>query len=632
MRFRTITIIAALFLFVSCNFRILNGKGIQASPSSGALQSEPTFDKDYIVSNLRGSEGKYTDKIRVTWDEVPGASFYTVKRAKLNTTRLPSLNSDIVKNAEFVEVSDCFEPYFEDKATYLTDKNTFYAYKISATSLITEETTLDSNIVFGSYLIPPQELTVSKGESEDKITIVFSQTPGASQYRIYKSDNGNDLDRLSPIATLNDFTELDDVPYDYFVTPNECGKNLYFAVRSASSDKTLSDISESRVGYTLVQGAPGSVVIGDSGEGAATDGIKVTFEPATVSEGEVYYKIYKSMSGGAEMLMIDTESGDTLEKDDEFGYLYFIDDSARANIKYSYNIVPFNELGIGKSVKVESYLLSPAKSVDLVPVSNSSKLGYQLSIEPPVGFGELNDVVMDITSTFKNNEESTITYRSGDTPIFYNVDKDVEADNEIRSVKVVVRNESTGKTTSSKSTSVSGIPEKPVLKADGKNVVLTNSSGKPSLDEIKRCSGKCTGVKYHNGELCHEIGAYPIVISWESSENAYQYRVKRSDNKQEFVETSNLMVQDKQVEIGKTYDYVLTAEDKLGRNKGGIEIKGCFPAMSAEQFASEYERHIAKPFYFQDEHPDYAVGKGNGDIWSHIRKGKSSGVTEQMGA
>ncbi|HAL18374.1 MAG TPA: hypothetical protein DCO86_01965, partial [Spirochaetaceae bacterium] len=479
--------ISVLLIFpLSCNFRILNGKGIQASPSSGALQSEPTFNKDCIVSNLRGSEGKYTDKIRVTWDEVPGASFYTVKRAKLNTTRLPSLSSEIVKNAEFAEVSDCFEPYFEDKATYLTDKNTFYAYKISATSLITEETTLDSNVVFGSYLIPPQELSVSKGESEDKISIVFSQTPGASQYRIYKSDNGNDLDHLSPIATLNDFTELDDVPYEYYPSPNEYGKNLYFAIRSVSSDKTLSDMSESRIGYTIVQGAPGSVVLGDPGKGAETDGIKVTFEPATVSEGEVYYKIYKSVSGGAEMLMIDTEAGDELKTDNEFGYLYFIDDSARANVRYSYNIVPLNDLGIGKSVKVESYILSPVKSVDLKPVSTSNKLGYQLSIESPIGFDELNDMVIDITSTFKNGEKSTTTYRNGDNPVFYNVDKDVEADNEIRNVSVVVRNETTGKTTSSKSASVSGIPEKPVLKADGKNIVLTNSSGKPALDEIKR--------------------------------------------------------------------------------------------------------------------------------------------------
>ena len=609
-----------LFLtVVACNLQIFNGKEMQASPSNGTNKGENLFNSNLIVSNLRGSEGKYTDKIRITWDEKPGATFYTVKRAKLNTTRRPSLDSDIIANAEFKEVGVCFTPGFDDKAVASTDKNTFYAYKVSATSVVMDETTEDSNIVYGAFLTPPADLEVSKGEDEAKIKIKFAQTPGTSQYLIYKSENNNDLNNLNPIATINDFTDLEKAEWEYKINSSEGGKNLYFAVRASSSDKTLSELSEARVGYTIVPGAPTSVKLAENRKGMDTDGIMISFEKSVSSGGTAYYQIYKSFAGGAEQLIIDTLEDGPLQENAS-GDLYFIDDAISPNVLYTYNIVPYNTEGIGKAFRIPSYMLSPAKSVDLKPVTTGGSFGYQLDVGSPIGFDESEDLVLEITSTLKNGTENPpAIYRKGQALPFYNINPLAETDDEVRSVSVKVKNEVSGNYASAVTTSVTGIPEKPVVETDGKNIVLTNSENKIISVAASQCSGKCTGGKYQNGTKCHEIGTYPIIIGWKKSNGTYQYRLRRSDGR-EFLESSKLQIQDKFVEVGKKYDYVLTAEDKLGRNAGGVQINGCFAAISAAQFCSEYERHIAKPFQFQDEHPDYAYGASKGSIWGYIRQ------------
>ena len=84
---RLVKLFLVLICITSCNFGLYNQGGINynTSSSSSSSSSQVTLDENKQVVNVIGSEGLYTDKVRISWDKMKGADIYIVERYNLKS-------------------------------------------------------------------------------------------------------------------------------------------------------------------------------------------------------------------------------------------------------------------------------------------------------------------------------------------------------------------------------------------------------------------------------------------------------------------------------------------------------------------------------------------------------------------
>ena len=649
-KYNIILIIFLLLILPSCNFGLFNSKNIENNGGNGlSNENGNSFDQTKVVKNIRATEGLYTDKIEVNWEQMSGVGItYIIERINLNTRKKPtSAELDIINTSS--EWSTKWEKIAEnDICTYSDEskleKNTYYAYRVKAKSSLTKKESYNySKPVLGAFLTNPDDIEVSKGQYEDRINISFTQTPGSAAYELYMNTENTFTDTTKKLATISNFSDKTTANYTYYLTDTSDtnrGKNLYFCVKSISSgnNPTKTAYSDVKTGYTFVPGAP------QKPEAKANTGedpkiIKLQFNKPD-NDDDVSYTILRSISGGADTILAERNKEKQEILYDENNKVYYYEDSVGTNTIYTYSIYGTNDLGPGQSTTIESYLLSPARSVKLIPDRSNNHFGYSLDITPPIKFEDNEKWVYVITSRYNDGKSETKEFEHSENLPFYEMQKSEQNQGEIRKVTVKVKNLASGKTTGEITTSdkdsAGDVPDVPSNFSGSQNLYVSDAGAN------KEHQDACDGYTYGpNNQYCLCIGVYPVILDWSISPDAYGYIIQKyasplsyddSDPRSKLnefddslkineLEVTDNKYYDKAVAIGKKYSYRLYAIDKLGRHKEQYrEDTGSYGAITGKQFISEFERHIGKPWEFQDEHPDYRNGGSKGSIWKLIRQ------------
>lgn len=634
---KTIPIVLLSCLLVSCNFSLFN-----ATLKDMTTPTPPTFENptsplspNSQIQGVRCSDGLYLDKITISWNKLTGADLYRVEKAPLeaSTPTESSLKELTDSDWEFVTLTPSSN--YDDKK--FENKGVYYAYRVIGVSLSYNTESKPSATIYGSVLSPVTEIDCTKGTSEENITITYSQVPGAEYYHLYKNTSEIFTDNLVEIDKKSQFSSSSKTPsFTYTPDASEKGKVLYFSIK-ASSSRVQSGFSEARSGYTKVQGAPTKPVL-LTNKGRSTSNITLTFTP--FDEGTSFY-ISRSKNGGKETLIYNSEDySDTEKKDedpiekDDFGKLVYVDTDTtiEENAEFIYSVYGTNALGTGEAATEKAYLLSSVKDVSLVGITENDKLGYRLEVTPPFASTENLDDWMYIIQVDKYSpSSSSIINETIEVFPIDNIDTVVPffsvtplgTEDEIRKVSIKVKSKESSEVTKEKTAEVQGIPKitESFTFSGTKNVYDS------SIGAATSCTGGCldeNGNKrtYKGGTLCYCIGVYPVILRWSKVEGAHHYRIIRNDGRE--WTTDELKYNDKAVAVGKKYTYTIYAEDALNRHyeteNDYRKAEDCYGALTPEQFLFEFERHVEKPWEFQDEHPLYHQSRSKGTIWNYIRQ------------
>lgn len=258
------------------------------------------------------SNGNYFDKIKISWDRVPGAIGYYIYRASAN-------------NGPFFLIGSSSNIDIFDKTAV---SGTMYYYKIKAYR--NNINTQYSNTSRGWSKLRPPMLNVSRGNHIDKIRITWDSIQGSTNYEIFRSETLENpyisIGQVS-IPSKNDINVIPGKYYYYKVVAY--GKNF-------QSDKSLS----SR-GWTKLEKPNINVTYG-----TLTDKIKITWQGIRNAKN---YLVYRSQSDDCGYCLIGS-TVDTLYEDNTAtpGVEYFYKIKARYDQIYS----DFSNIEKGLRVKL----------------------------------------------------------------------------------------------------------------------------------------------------------------------------------------------------------------------------------------------------------------------------------------
>ncbi len=182
-------------------------------------------------SGISASDGTYTDKVRITWNSVSGASYYRIYR---NT-------SNYSNGAEALSNWQSSTTYDDNSAS---PGQTYYYWVKAATS-----SSGANSSDFSSYdtgwrkLSPPANVSASDGTYTDKVRITWNSVSGASYYRIYRNTS-NYSSSATALSNWQSSTTYD----DNSASP---GQTYYYWVKAAtsSSGANSSDFSSYDTGW-----------------------------------------------------------------------------------------------------------------------------------------------------------------------------------------------------------------------------------------------------------------------------------------------------------------------------------------------------------------------------------------------
>ena len=188
-------------------------------------------------TGVSASDGSYTDKVRITWNTVTGASHYQVYRALFSSGLGRSAVSGWQTSTSY------------DDTSVTPGTTTYYYWVKAATSSSGDNASgysaYDSGfatLMLPIDLVPPTGVSASDGSYTDKVRITWNTVTGASHYRVYRS--------LFPMTakTAVSFWQTGTSYDDKSVTK---GTTYYYWLKAAtsSSGDNASDYSASNSGY-----------------------------------------------------------------------------------------------------------------------------------------------------------------------------------------------------------------------------------------------------------------------------------------------------------------------------------------------------------------------------------------------
>lgn len=250
-------------------------------------------------TNVRATDGTFTQQVLVSWDAVSGANSYKVFRGG-STTAIATLTGNAAVT------------YGDTSAT----TSTVYSYTVQAMvgSVISVLSAADSGFK-SPVAVAPLNVAVSNGTFTDKIQIQWSASPGAISYEVFRNGSTRPIGTTTGNASViyNDTTTAIGVIYSYQVK----------SVNMASA----SPLSVAKSGFRNLA-APLNVRASDS---TYSDKVRVTWEYVPQSIG---YIIFRSGTATA----IGSTSGTTATT--------FNDTTAALNTVYIYTVKSVTSVGV----------------------------------------------------------------------------------------------------------------------------------------------------------------------------------------------------------------------------------------------------------------------------------------------
>lgn len=608
MRFLVLPLV--LSMLVSCNLSIFD-QGVEDRghriPSENMPSTEVAFSRE-APKNVAATSAYYQDRINVSWSPVDGADYYTVERAEVD--KLVALSS----NLTWGEIGDAKSTGFTDRSSTL-QAGKYYAYRVTAHQVTKDGTIISgsvSSVSYGTLLAPPEDLSASKGESYDVITVTWRQMPGIDRYYIYRSESevsaglGNYVGAVAQVSTPSqDDTDVYG-RFDYSVPEDEKGKELFFVIKAAGGIGAMSDQSNSRSGYTRVVGAASTPEIEFVTKGDSNSSVTIRWlaDSASTDEDPISYTVLKSYAGSAETTIFPLYAGQTISPD-ENGIYSITDTDVTDRTEYKYSIIASNSVGMSPAASQTGYLLSPPDGIEFKP--DLEKKEYHVaSFDDPLGYEEVG---------------SEWQYRV----------EIVNQDNSIDSPGIISRDDLIdyiGKTEFSVSGAVDFEKEPRFIRIYTVNGEVESTNyfngiigGLPDAPE------QAVASRNQSSDLPAKGGVYPIYITCVPSGEipTYGYRIKRSDGGFE-AESSTPSFIDSNVEFAQLYTYVIesldpfgrSAKEKLGDSESVAMTNEGYGAITGEKFKAIFESNILKPWEYLDEHPEYAAGGSKGGIIHYV--------------
>ncbi len=272
------------------------GKGYSYSIKAHSNDAESALDNIGLtytfvppVEVKTVTNNKYS--VDITWDKVENAKRYRIYRRPANGTQWTSLG------------------YVDGNTTSFSDtlatSGGVYVYGVGAVISNSESALVDSEAIYflkAPGVVIPENVT-------DGILIKWDKVLGATEYKVYKSEDGYDF---SLLGTVEDASILD--------TQVEFGKKYIYKVESISSqgNSPHSDVSKT---FLRIE------AIGKVTPSLSAGGIHTEWDPV---EGVEYYALFRSK--GETFVQIATVSENS-----------YLDTMVESNVKYSYAVAAIVE-------------------------------------------------------------------------------------------------------------------------------------------------------------------------------------------------------------------------------------------------------------------------------------------------
>jgi fibronectin type 3 domain-containing protein len=276
--------------------------GIEGAKSSSAyVKTAPPSVPEGIVVEL-----SLLPAITLSWDKVPGAASYTVRRATTSNGQYSLINDDAIAALSFSDTG--------------VSANADYFYKISAVNGIGEGEQTEAIQV--STKIPTVPSNVETATlSTTSIQVFWDAVYGVETYKVYMSNSSSGTYNL-----------LENSDTNYFVHHGVNQGAMYFYKVSAANVFGESALSGFILGEIKIPDAPKTV----KAEALSESSIKISWDPVP---GAIQYVIYRSSS------QLTTTTGQS-----------YIHNKLPPYSRYSYQVAAVNEIGTGgKSTAVSVY-------------------------------------------------------------------------------------------------------------------------------------------------------------------------------------------------------------------------------------------------------------------------------------
>ncbi len=192
--------------------------------------------------DVQATQGDFSDRIRVTWARVSGATSYAVYRSTTNNLNTAQLLQANIINNEYADL------------TPDTDDTYFYWVTSKAFSVSSDFSDPASGYKVANGIT---SLSASDGLYDDRVRIDWDPFPSASGYVLYR----NTVNDISSATTLA--IGITDTQYDDILSPENQGVTFYYWVRHQIGVQPGS-LSNTDPGYIPVQRDTSILAWGDN--------------------------------------------------------------------------------------------------------------------------------------------------------------------------------------------------------------------------------------------------------------------------------------------------------------------------------------------------------------------------------
>lgn len=585
----SIIILVFLVLLTSCNWDIYSNKFMDYGAGTGTVNSKRPFSQEK-PDGLIASKGTYSGRIQVAWDGILNADYYEVMRST-------------EEEAGYIFVGTVTSPSFSDSNV---EPGQEYFYKIRARSNYNISTVgALSDAVSGWSITYPANLNAEQGKSTENIKITWDKVKNVRGYIVQYSDSIAEGTWKYVTPSGSSQTEYIYNPETlqalYSPTSQESGKSLNFRICSVSKSGEKSAESFSVIGYTRVEGAPPSPSNFKAEKGTSTSIITLTWDTLKDPDGGEYeWEIRRSADGGNELTIYSTENGDEPPVDDN-GVMSFVDENALIpGVEYKYTIIAkgmVNGSLVNGTPSVDTgYLLSPPTVIEEAYIDDNNN--FVFTFASPVcdtegrnleyrvyGKVESSDSYTLINTFPLNGSESYtfhVPYEENRYQFFdirvYDIDRDLES--------------------------------------AGSESVIGHSVNVPA--PVKPVNFNASS-NYYDASISDLVvdGRYPVVLSFDTDENAIRYDVEIYDesgskkiadieNAEFTVSASDgltriIVPQEYSPEVGVKYSYKVKGIDKLGREGMWSDMKSGYSAITSSELIKYMQVFSMKPWEYIDK-------------------------------
>ncbi len=231
---------------------------------SGYSNSDSGF-RGLATPTVYASDGTYTDKVRITWNIVQGATSYTLYRG---TT---SAGYDVA-------VANITNTYYDNTSAV---PGTMYYYWVRAFSTSPADQSGDGEDTGYRQYPPPMGVSATDGLWTDRVVVTWNAVAGTGRYQVWRVPAAGGTAVRVALTT-------DTVAHDTLATP---GASYEYRVWACTADDTICGAYATDLGYRKLT-PPTGVAASD---GTYTDKVRVSWAAHPYA---TFYKVRRGLTAG----------------------------------------------------------------------------------------------------------------------------------------------------------------------------------------------------------------------------------------------------------------------------------------------------------------------------------------------